>query len=136
MRTLLATAAVSVLLLAACGTAGGTGPTTVNTTLSDSKIVVDKASVSSGKITFNVKNNGTMTHEVVVLKTDLAQDKITPDPDEPGKVSEDASLGETGDVNVGETKAFSLDLQPGNYVLICNEPGHYLLGMHIAFIVK
>jgi uncharacterized cupredoxin-like copper-binding protein len=136
MKTLLATAAVSVLLLAACGTAGGTGATTVNTTLSDSKIVVDKASVSSGKITFNVKNNGTMTHEVVVLKTDLAQDKIAQDPGEPGKVSEDASLGETGDVNVGETKAFSLDLQPGNYVLICNETGHYLLGMHIAFVVK
>jgi len=25
---------------------------------------------------------------------------------------------------------------PGNYVLICNQPAHYLLGMHIAFTVK
>jgi uncharacterized cupredoxin-like copper-binding protein len=136
MRALLATAAVTVLLLAACGAAGGTGATTVNTTLTDSKIVLDKASVPSGKITFNVKNTGTMVHEVVVLKTDLAQDKIPANPAEAGKVSEDASLGETGDVNVGETKPFSLDLQPGNYVLICNEVGHYLLGMHISFVVK
>jgi uncharacterized cupredoxin-like copper-binding protein len=136
MKTLIATAAVSVLLLAACGTAGGTSATTVSTTLSDSKIVIDQASVPSGKVTFQVKNSGTMVHEMVMLKTNLAQDKIPANPAEPGKMSEDGSLGETGDVNVGETKAFSLDLQPGNYVLICNETGHYLLGMHIAFVVK
>ena len=143
MKALLATAAVSVLLLAACGTAGGTGASTtnpnertVNATLTDSKIVLDQITVPSGKITFNVKNAGTMVHEVVVLKTDVAADKIAPNPDEPGKMSEDGSQGESGDLNPTEAKTFTLDLQPGNYVLICNQPAHYLLGMHIAFIVK
>ena len=141
MKTLLATAAVSVLLLAACGTAGGTGATTVSTrtvnaTLTDSKIVLDQSTVPSGTITFNVKNGGTMVHEVVVLKTDVAADKIAPNPDEPGKMSEDGSQGESGDLNPTEAKTFTLDLQPGNYVLICNQPAHYLLGMHIAFVVK
>ena len=143
MKALLATAAVSVLLLAACGTAGGSGTTTVNTnartvsaTLSDSKIVLDQSTVPSGKITFNVKNAGTMVHEVVVLKTNVAADKIAPDPDEPGKMSEDGSQGESGDLDPTQTKTFTLDLEPGNYVLICNQPAHYLLGMHIAFIVK
>lgn len=159
MKTLLATAAVSVLLLAACGTAGGTGATkinatsvptvtatsaptvnpnarTVNATLTDSKIVLDQATVPNGKITFIVKNTGTMVHEVVVLKTDVAADKIAPNPDEPGKMSEDGSQGESGDLNPTEAKTFTLDLQPGNYVLICNQPAHYLLGMHIAFTVK
>ncbi|MEK6224656.1 MAG: cupredoxin domain-containing protein [Chloroflexota bacterium] len=143
MKTLLATAAVSVLLLAACGTAGGSGaPTvnanarTVNATLTDSKVTVDQGTVSSGKITFNVKNAGTVVHELVVLKTDLAPDKIPADLEEPGKVSEADSLGESGDVNKGETKAFSLDLQPGNYVLMCNELGHYVMGMHIGIVVK
>jgi len=145
MKALLATAAVSVLLFAACGTAGGTGATTpttnpnertVNATLTDSKIVLDQITVPSGKITFNVKNAGTMVHEVVVLKTDVAADKIAPNPDEPGKMSEDGSQGESGDLNPTEAKTFTLDLQPGNYVLICNQPAHYLLGMHIAFIVK
>jgi len=37
---------------------------------------------------------------------------------------------------VGETKTFTVDLAPGNYVLICNQPAHYQLGMHIAFVVK
>ena len=143
MKALLATAVVSVLLLAACGTAGGTGASTtnpngrtVNATLTDSKIVLDQITVPSGKITFNVKNAGTMVHEVVVLKTDVAADKIAPDPDEPGKMSEEGSQGESGDLNPTEAKTFTLDLQPGNYVLICNQPAHYLLGMHIAFIVK
>src|SRR5712691_10590727 len=151
VRTLLATAAVSVLLLAACGAAGGTGSTTVNATsapavnlnartvnatLTDSKIVLDQSTVPSGKITFNVRNTGTMVHEVVVLKTDLAADKIAPNPDEPGKMSEDGSQGESGDLDPTQAKTFMLDLVPGNYVLICNQPAHYLLGMHIAFAVK
>ncbi|HAF11116.1 MAG TPA: hypothetical protein DCK98_13685 [Chloroflexi bacterium] len=112
--------------------AGGT----VNATLTDSKVTLDKGSLSSGKITFSVKNSGTIVHEMVVLKTDLAPDKIPANLEEPGKVSEADSLGETGDVAVGETKAFSLDLQPGNYVLMCNEAGHYVMGMHIGFVVK
>ena len=151
MKTLFATAAVSVLLLAACGTAGGTGATkvdatsaatvnasatTVNATLTDSKIVLDKVTVPSGKITFLVSNAGTMVHEVVVLKTDVAADKIAPNPDEPGKMSEDGSQGESGDLDPAKATTFTLDLAPGNYVLICNQPAHYLLGMHTAFVVK
>ncbi len=137
MKALLVVASASILFLAACGGSAGTASSgTVNATLTDSKIVLDKAVVSSGKITFNVKNAGTTVHELVVLKTDLAQDKILANPDEPGKMSEDGSLGEIADLNVGETKPFTLDLEPGNYVLMYNETGHYLLGMHIAFVVK
>jgi len=136
VKTLLASAAVSVLLLAACGSAVGTGATKVNATLTDNKIVLDQATVPSGKITFLVTNAGTMIHEVVVLKTDVAADKIAPNPDEPGKMSEDGSQGESGDLNPAQKATFTLDLTPGNYVLICNQPAHYLLGMHIAFTVK
>jgi len=151
MKALLVTATVSVLLLAGCGTAGGTNvtkvdatnaatvntsATTVNATRTDSKIVLDKSSVPSGKITFLVSNAGTMTHEVVVLKTDVAADKIAPNPEEPGKMSEDGSQGESGDLDPTQKATFTLDLVPGNYVLICNQPAHYLLGMHIAFTVK
>jgi uncharacterized cupredoxin-like copper-binding protein len=136
VKKLLAFVTFSILLLAACGGAGATSGGTVNATLTDSKIVVDTATVPSGKITFQVKNTGTMVHEVVVLKTDLPADKIPPDPDEPGKMLEDGSKGESGDLNVGEAKTFTLDLEPGNYVLMCNQTGHYLLGMHIPFVVK
>ena len=136
MKTLLAFATFSILLLAACGGAGAANGTTVNAKLTDSTILIDQATVPSGKITFQVKNTGTMVHEVVVLKTDLPADKISPDPSEPGKMLEDGSKGESGDLNVGEAKTFTLDLEPGNYVLLCNQTGHYLLGMHIPFVVK
>ena len=43
---------------------------------------------------------------------------------------------QSGDLNTGEAKTFTLDLEPGNYVLMCNQTGHYLLGMHIPFVVK
>ncbi len=136
MKALLALATASILFIAACGGSASVTGGTVNATLTDSKIVLDNAALSSGKVTFNVKNTGTMVHELVVLKTDLAADKIPANADEPGKMSEDGSQGESGDLNVGETKAFTLDLAPGKYVLMCNQTGHYLLGMHIAFVVK
>ena len=136
MKTFLAFATFSILLLAACGGAGATNGKTVNAKLTDSTILIDQATVPSGKITFQVKNTGTMVHEVVVLKTDLPADKVPPDPDEPGKMLEDGSKGESGDLNAGEAKSFTLDLEPGNYVLMCNQTGHYLLGMHIPFVVK
>ncbi len=139
MKTLLATAAATIMLLAACGGAqsGGTGPgATVNATLTDTSIVLDQASVPSGKITFQVKNTGTMVHELVVLRTNVAADKIPPDPATPDKVLEDGNKGETGDVNAGDSKTFTADLVPGKYALICNQPGHYALGMRIAFTVK
>ncbi|HLZ47335.1 MAG TPA: hypothetical protein VKR80_01640 [Candidatus Limnocylindria bacterium] len=31
--------------------------------------------------------------------------------------------------------ALQLDLTPGNYVLICNEPGHFAAGMHLQLTV-
>lgn len=127
---------LAILFLAACGGTAATSSTTVNATLTDSKIVLDTATVPSGKITFAVKNTGTVVHEVVVLRTNVADDKIPPDPATPGKVLEDGSKGETGDMNAGETKSLTVDLTPGNYVLICNQVGHYLLGMHTPFVVK
>ncbi len=142
MKMLITLAAASVLALAACGsspagnqsaaTAGGT----VNATATDTKITLDKTSIKAGAVTFTLKNTGTVIHELVVVKTDAAQDKLAANPEEAGKVTEDGSLGESGDVAIGISKSFTLDLTPGNYVLMCNEVGHYGMGMHLAFVVN
>jgi len=43
---------------------------------------------------------------------------------------------DSGDnVAVGTTKLFHTALAAGHYVLVCNLPGHYKLGMHTAFTV-
>ena len=138
MKALIALAVASLFALAACGgpqqVAGASGGT-VTGTLSDMKITLNKTTIPAGVVTFSLKNTGTVTHELVVLKTDTAADAIPADPDEQGKVEEDGSQGESGDLDKGETKTFSLNLDPGKYVLICNEPGHYMAGMRVAFTV-
>ena len=133
----LAMLAMGVALLAACGGAAASTASggTVNATLTDMKISVDKASVPAGKVTFVVKNTGLVVHELVVIKTDVAQDKLAKG-DEPGKVDETGNLGETGDVVAGGSNTFSAVLPAGHYVLICNETDHYMGGMHMTFTVN
>jgi len=108
----------------------------VNATLSDDmNITLDRYSVPAGNVHFLVTNAGGSTHELVVLKTDLAADKLPANPDVAGKVQEDIHMGETGDIVGGRFNGLGLQLGAGSYVIICNEIGHYMAGMHVAFTV-
>jgi len=111
------------------------GTATVNAVLSDMHISVDRQSIPAGTVNFLVSNRGTVTHELVVLRTSLPADTIPADMGEPGKVSELWNIAETGDIAAGRFTGFAVVLPVGNYVLICNEPGHYLAGMRVAFTV-
>ena len=139
MRTLkiLGMLALATTILAGCSTAAATPKSaTVNATLTDMKISLDKTNVPAGEITFVVKNSGGVVHELVVLQTTLAQDKIAMDMDEAGKMDETGNVGETGDVEAGASKTFTVTLPAGHYVLMCNEIGHYGSGMHMTFTVN
>jgi uncharacterized cupredoxin-like copper-binding protein len=106
------------------------------------------SSASAGDVTFNVKNLGTVDHELIVLKTDTPFDQIpiadSGDPPAPvttgaDKVDEANNVGETGDPNLkpGDTRTFTIKgLAAGSYVLVCNLAKHYGLGMRAAFTVK
>ena len=139
----LAMLTVATALLASCaGTAAAPAAPvavvsggTVNATLTDMKITVDKTAISAGTVKFVVKNSGAAIHELVVIKTDTAQDKLISG-DEAGKMDEAGNVGETGDVIAGGSNTFSVLLPAGHYVLICNEVDHYMSGMHIAFNVN
>ena len=139
----LAMLTIATALLASCA-AAATAPAapvavvsggTVNATLTDMKIAVDKTSISAGTVKFVVKNSGAAIHELVVIKTDVAQDKFVTG-DEAGKMDETGNVGETGDVTAGGSNTFSVLLPAGRYVLICNEVDHYMSGMHMAFTVN
>ena len=133
---ILAMFAITAALAMGC-TATTTAPGgTVNATLTDMKIAVDRSSVPAGPITFVVKNNGAVVHELVVIKTDVSQDKLAANADEVGKMDETGNVGETGDMIVGASKTFTVTLGAGHYVLMCNEIGHYAKGMHMAFTVN
>jgi uncharacterized cupredoxin-like copper-binding protein len=135
IRYILAAAAVSVAF-AGCSSSGG-----VKATESDFKIVLDKTSASAGDVTFNVNNNGPSTHEFVVFKTDLPEASL-PTTKENGAVIVDENgtglthIDEVEDVTKGSSKDLTVNLKPGKYVVLCNLPTHYQLGMHASFTVK
>ena len=129
--------------LLACSCGGGS---TVTVELNEWKIVPDVTSVSAGEVTFVADNKGEDRHELVLLKTDLAMDKLPLDAN--GDVDEEGegvkAVAEVEDIEPGKTGEFTAKLEPGNYALICNlaEPEggmtehHYALGMRSAFKVK
>jgi uncharacterized cupredoxin-like copper-binding protein len=139
MRTLktLALVLAAALSVVACGQPATAAPVkNVAVTLSDQAIQLSEASIASGRVAFTVANKGSLVHNLVLLKTDIPQDKIPADSKDSSKVQENGSVAAAGQLAIGESKTFTRDLDPGNYVLVCNEPGHYLMGMHIAFTVK
>ena len=110
---------------------------TINATLRDDAIQLDNSSVAAGKVTFTVTNSSAkLVHELVVLQPDMAEDKLPVKAS--GKVDE-AKLknkGEIENIAPGKSKKVTLKLAPGKYVLVCNMPGHYQMGMHTAFTVE
>jgi uncharacterized cupredoxin-like copper-binding protein len=133
MRLALITAALA-LVVPACGTSSGAGAGGIAATLNDTSIELSSTDIASGGVTFHVSNAGAMTHEFEVFGTDLADDAL---PVDHGVVQSDQleDEGEVEDVAPGTTVDFDVNLDPGNYVAICNLPGHYLAGMHVAFTV-
>ncbi len=126
-------AAVLAIGLAGCGGSSG-GGTPVAVTVSQSSLGAAPASVTSGKTTFKVTNAGSENHEFVVLKTDTPQDQLTAGTD--GTVSEDGKVNELDPFSANATKTLTLNLKPGNYVLLCNLPGHFQRGIHAALTVQ
>jgi uncharacterized cupredoxin-like copper-binding protein len=140
---------------AVAGTRGGTAAkspvSVVSVTLTDTNgtngpmgMTVSPATVPAGKVKFVVTNNGTVLHEMIVLKTKVPFDRLpVADAGDPPhrvstgavKVDESKSVGETGDVAKGKTKSVTLKLKNGSYVLVCNVAKHYGLGMRAPFTV-
>lgn len=113
------------------------GAPTVKVSLADFSLKVDVATAKAGDVNFNVANTGAAPHEFFIVKTDLAPDGL---PVKAGAVDESASgvtpIGRTPQIGGGQSKEASFKLEPGKYVLICNIPAHYGLGMRAAFTVQ
>jgi hypothetical protein len=52
----------------------------VNVTLREFSVTVDQATVPHGSVTFHATNTGTVPHEFLVIKTDLAPDALPKSP--------------------------------------------------------
>jgi uncharacterized cupredoxin-like copper-binding protein len=131
-----------VLALAAASCGGGG---TVDVTLQEFSVATDPTSAEAGEMTFEATNDGPDdTHEFVVFKTDLSLTDLPTD--ENGAVDEAGEglelIGEIEDIEVGETDSVTLNLDAGNYVLVCNiwdedeQEAHYQEGMRTGFTVS
>jgi uncharacterized cupredoxin-like copper-binding protein len=108
----------------------------VNVDLGEWFITPDVEEIEAGPVTFNTTNSGSIPHELVIIKTDMPVNDL---PVEDGRVDEDAAGEEIGEIeqfDAGLTVAGTFELEPGNYALICNIPGHYEAGMFVAFVVE
>jgi len=134
MKRLLVLAAAAALVIPACSSDDGG----IDVTVSDFKVEPAETSAPAGELTFDITNDAEQTHEFVIFKTDLAPDALPVGDD--GDVDEEGEgvehIDEIEDITGGSTQSLTVSLDAGNYVFICNLPGHYAQGMHAAFTVS
>ncbi len=94
-------------------------------------VKTDVTEVPAGEVTFEVTNASQgMVHEMILSPVrDLT--RPLPYQTDMNQVDEDAAihLGEVSELDPGATGALTVTLKPGNYILFCNIPGHYEMGM-------
>jgi len=114
--------------------------TPVNVRLDDFHVRRDVAAVvPAGTVSFLILNQGPTTHQLHVVRTDRAPDKL-PLQRDGLTVNEDAPgldhLGEAQGLDIDDRRTLVLRLAPGHYVMYCNLEGHYLGGMYAALTVR
>jgi uncharacterized cupredoxin-like copper-binding protein len=130
-----------VVMLCALGltavACGGGGDADMTVTLRDDGIDLSADSLDAGDVTIEGTNEGTMTHEFEVFAVPEGVD-ATALPVEGGVAPADEMLNivdEVEDIAPGTSASLNLNLEPGDYAVICNLPGHYAAGMHATFTV-
>lgn len=145
-----ATVGLSPVVIA-CGDddddSGASGGEEVNVVLSEFIVEPAEDSVEAGEVTFALDNQGGDTHEFVVVEA-ASVDELTVDDDgafDEEAFGEDNLAGEVEEIESGDTAELKLDLEAGDYVLLCNiveeeESGevesHFAEGMHTTFTVE
>ena len=103
----------------------------------DFTIEADRDSGPAGDFQFDVTNDSSTVHNFRVIRTDLAPDAL-PVVNSAVDESQFDFVGgfSTPALQAGETRVVPENLTSANYVLICNVPTHYDLGMYLGFAVQ
>ncbi len=116
-------------------------PASVKVDLSDKdgkdRIILSTATVKAGAVEFEIKNDsGEQLHEFLIAPWTGAITAL-PYNDTKGQVVEDKvkELAGVEDMKPHAEATLRLPLKPGKYVVFCNQPGHYKLGMVARFTV-
>ena len=144
---------VRILAISAFGLAGGPAFSDGSVSLNSAQsIIIDEwdqkdgtmgltlntDSIKAGPVTFSVHNKTEMKmlHEILLIPNpkSLSDLKLG---DNGTKLDEEAleGLNEIGDVEPDETTEKTVTLEPGTYLLFCNQPGHFAAGMRKTLTV-
>ena len=129
-----------VLFLSACGapatpaaTSTPTGPQIVNVSMTTYGFKLTPDKIKAGEVKFVAKNDATdLIHEIFLVKTDLAIDKLPLGSDNISIDEESKALAKVGaaeDIEPGKSGEMTVTLEAGRYVYFCNKDNHYKLGM-------
>lgn len=129
--------AISAGLLAAALPAlvSADGEIGVELTEAPPSVTASSNTTAAGATTFQVANVGAIAHELVVIRTDLAADALPVTGDTVDLSALDV-VADSDEFAAGTGGTVTADLLEGSYVLICNVPGHYGLGMRTALTVS
>jgi uncharacterized cupredoxin-like copper-binding protein len=126
-------------MLAACaGTpAAPATPTPITVELKSFSLTPSTTTAKAGDVTFIATNMAEKDqHEFIVIKSELAADKLLVGADD--RIDEESveALDEVPELEPGKSGTLTVNLDAGHYVLICNIEGHYRQGMHTDFTVN
>ena len=137
-----ATLTLTFVLVALRGEGGGAQAappaqaTTVQVTVQQFSVTANPSSAPAGDVDFVASNAGSINHEFVIIRTNLAPGAL---PVVGGQVDESGAgvqvIDEIQPFAPGTQQTKALNLASGAYVLICNVPGHYQAGMRTGFTV-
>ncbi|MFZ1661941.1 MAG: hypothetical protein WAT77_08265 [Paracoccaceae bacterium] len=94
-------------------------------------ITIDVATVPAGTVTFNVTNaSKDIVHEMVLSPVTAGSTELPYLKDE-NRIDEETAghLGEVSELDPGAAGSLTVDMTPGQYILYCNIPGHFIGGM-------
>ncbi len=128
-------AATTTAAAPAATTAPAADAAGIAVSLTEWGVASDVPTGQSGEVTFSVTNDGATPHELAVVKSDLGADAL---PVAVGAADETVLdvLGRTATLDGGGSEDLTISLEAGSYVLICNIPAHYGLGMRVGFTVE
>ena len=145
MASKLAGFAFWALFLAACVAGAGAPAQVLGVKLEDSstdpaiahmRITLDQATLAPGRVTFEATNESKAPKREVVVVSDRGTGELPIDTQH-DRVNEHAvrRLGEIADLAPGKTGKLTLNLGPGTYLLLCNDPGHYKDGAVAKLVI-
>jgi hypothetical protein len=109
--------------------------TSVTATEVEWHITLSRKSAPAGSVTFVVHNKGKLSHQFIVIRTNLAAGKLPVKGTEVEVNKAGTMEGEIRDLKPGRSEDLTLTLKAGRYVLFCNMPGHYKQGQYAGFRV-